>query len=341
MRTRTIAHEAPAHFFVVLIATLASLVVSSPGRAEDWARTMFTTTQHDFGVVPRGSKTAFEFKLKNTFKESIHIASARSSCACTAPKILKSDLKTYEEGAIIAELNTSSFVGQRSAVVTVVFDRPYYAEVQLLVKGNIRSDIVMEPGEVQFGDVDMGATKSADVKVSYQGSTNRDWQITDVRSTNQHLSVRLNPMKDKAGRTIYTMTVNLKESAPFGELHDEIQIVTNEKLYNTVTLPIRAAVIPPLSVAPSSIELGTLKVGDSATGRMVLRAKTPFSIKKIDCEDARFSFKIPEEKKTVLLVPIEFKAGDKAGAFKRTVNVISTLPEDTAVEVTITGNVTE
>ncbi len=341
MRTQTIAHEAPAQAFVVLIAVVASLWACNLAHAEDWARKMFTTTQHDFGVVPRGSKTQFEFKLKNTFKETIHIASARSSCACTAPKILKSDLKTYEEGAIIAELNTSSFVGQRSAVVTVVFDRPYYAEVQLLVKGNIRSDIVMEPGEVQFGDVDVGTSKSSDVKVSYQGSTNRDWQITDVRSTNQHLSVRLNPAKDKAGRTVYTMTVTLKDSAPFGELHDEIQVVTNENQYNTVTLPIRASVIPPLSVAPSSIELGTMKVGESATGRMVLKAKTPFGIKKIDCEDDRFSFKIPEGEKTVLLVPIEFKAGNTAGAFKRTVNVISTLPEDMKVEVTITGNVTE
>ncbi len=341
MSARKIAHEAVAKLFLGLIVGCLSVVASCPVQAEDWARKMFTTTQHDFGVVPRGSKTIFEFKLKNTFKETIHIAAARSSCACTAPKILKSDLKTYEEGAIIAELNTSAFVGQRSAVVTVVFDRPYYAEVQLLVKGNIRSDIVMEPGEVQFGDVDVGATKSADVKVSYQGSTNRDWQIVDVRSTNQHLSVRLNPTKDKAGRTTYVMTVNLKDTAPFGELHDEIQVVTNDAQYNTVTLPIRAAIIPPLSVAPSSIELGTMKVGASATGRMVLKAKTPFGIKKIDCEDDRFSFKIPEGEKTVLLVPIEFKAGNTAGAFKRTVNVISTLPEDMKVEVTITGNVTE
>ena len=341
MSARTIAQDVLAKFYVLLFASVISLQAGLPVQAEDWARKMFTTTQHDFGVVPRGSKSQFEFKLKNSFKENIHIASARSSCACTSPKILKSDLKTYEEGAIIAELNTSSFVGQRSAVVTVVFDRPYYAEVQLLVKGNIRSDIVMEPGEVQFGDVDVGNTKSADVKVSYQGSSNRDWQITDVRSTNQHLSVRLNPMKDKAGRTIYTMNVNLKDTAPFGELHDEIQLVTNDSQYNTVTLPIRAAIIPPLSVAPASVELGTMKVGSSATGRFVLKAKSPFGIKKIDCTDDRFTFKIPEGEKTALLVPIEFNAGKTAGAFKQKVSVVSTLPDDMAVEVTITGNVTE
>jgi hypothetical protein len=302
---------------------------------------MFETTQHDFGVVPRGAKSEFEFKLKNTYKENVHIASARSSCACTQPKILKSDLKTYEEGAIIAELNTQSFVGQRSAVVTVVIDRPFYAEVQLLVKGNIRSDIVMEPGEVRFGDVELGSSKSADVKVSYQGSTNRDWKITDVRSTNQNLSVKLDPQEDAGGRTTYVMTVRLKETAEAGELNDEIQIVTNERQYNQVTLPIRASVVPALSIAPQSLELGSLKPGASAKYRLVVKAKQPCEISAVDCEDERFLFSIPEGSKPVHIIPLEFKAGDAVGAFKRTITVTSTLAEGATASVTVTGNIAQ
>ncbi len=86
MPVRTIAQEVRARFFVVLIAAFAQLFSAETVRAEDWARKMFTVTQHDFGVVPRGSKSSFEFKLKNSFKETIHIQSARSSCACTAPR---------------------------------------------------------------------------------------------------------------------------------------------------------------------------------------------------------------------------------------------------------------
>lgn len=323
------------------IVCLAASLDPCAGHAQEWARKMFETTQHDFGVVPRGSKTAFEFKLKNTYKENVHIASARSSCACTAPKILKSDLKTYEEGAIIAELNTQAFVGQRSAVVTVVIDRPFYAEVQLLVKGNIRSDIVMEPGEVRFGEVELGASKSADVKVSYEGTTNRDWQITDVRSTNQNLSVRLSPQRDAAGRTTYVMTVKLKETAEPGELNDEIQIVTNERQYNEVTLPIRASVMPALSIAPQSIELGSLKPGTKAKHRLVVKAKEPFEISTINCEDDRFAFTIPEGKKPVHIIPLEFSAGDSIGAFKRTITVTSSLLDGASASVLVTGNIAQ
>lgn len=324
-----------------VIACLAGSCAPGIARAQEWARKMFETTQHDFGVVPRGAKSEFEFKLKNTYKENVHIASARSSCACTQPKILKSDLKTYEEGAIIAELNTQSFVGQRSAVVTVVIDRPFYAEVQLLVKGNIRSDIVMEPGEVRFGEVELGSSKSADVKVSYQGSTNRDWKITDVRSTNTNLSVRLSPQRDAAGRTTYVMNVRLKETAEAGELNDEIQIVTNESQYNEVTLPIRASVVPALSIAPQSIELGSLKPGTKAKHRLVVKAKEPFEISKIDCGDERFSFAIPEGKKPVHIVPLEFSAGDSLGAFKRTITVTSSLVDGATASVLVTGNIAQ
>lgn len=322
-------------------AWLCLLACTSSLSAEDWARKMFTTTQHDFGVVPRGAKSEFEFKLKNSFQEKVHIASARSSCACTLPKIAKAELKTYEEGAILAELDTQAFVGQRSAVVTVVFDRPFYAEVQLLVKGNIRSDIVMEPGEVRFGGVDLGTEKSSEVKVSYEGTTNRDWLITDVRSTNQHFSVKLNPLKDSAGRTAYTLIVRLKDSAPAGELNDEIQIITNDRQYNQVTLPVRASVVPPLSIAPLSIELGSMKPGAVVNSRVILKAKTAFAVSKVECEDDRFSFTIPEGENVVRALPIEFKAGDTTGAFKRKISVISTLPGSIAVEFTVTGNIVE
>lgn len=340
MRFDSGARKVRIHLLLALFCWCASLTPSTAA-GQEWARKMFATTSHDFGVVPRGSKSEFEFKLTNTYKENVHIASARSSCACTQPKILKSDLKTYEEGAIIAELNTQSFVGQRSAVLTVVIDRPFYAEVQLLIKGNIRSDIVMEPGEVRFGEVDAGSGKSSEVKVSYQGSANRDWQITDVRSTNQHLSVKLDPIRDAAGHMTYNMFVKLKETAPTGELNDEIQIVTNERQYNQVTLPVRASVIPQLTVAPQSIELGSLKPGAKVNQRLVVKGKQPFEIKDIECEDDRFQFAPPDGSKPVHIVPITFEAGDATGAFKRTIRVITDSPEGSSVEVVVTGNITQ
>ena len=137
------------------------------------------------------------------------------------------------------------------------------------------------------------------------------------------------------------MSVKLKETAPAGDFADEIQIVTNDKQYNQVTLPVRASVIPPLTIAPQSIELGSLKPGATTANRLVVKAKEAFAISSVECSDERFSFKIPEGKKPVHIIPVDFKAGDLIGAFKRTIKVKSSLDDNSVVEVIVTGNITE
>ena len=60
------------------------------------------------------------------------------------------------QGAIIAHLNSDTHVGQRAATLTVTFDQPYYAEVQLQIRALVHTDILMEPASLQFGIVEQG-----------------------------------------------------------------------------------------------------------------------------------------------------------------------------------------
>src|SRR5262245_47534954 len=83
--------------------------------AQQWAENMFPERSHDFGSVPRAAKVEYEFVLTNLYKDDVHIASVRSSCGCTQPRISKDTLKTHEKGSIIAAFNTNAFSGQRGA----------------------------------------------------------------------------------------------------------------------------------------------------------------------------------------------------------------------------------
>lgn len=322
-----------------LVTTMLSLLLLQGGATgQDWVKSMFEQNSHDFGTVPRGAKTEFRFKLTNKYEENVHIASVRSSCGCTIPRIEKSDLTTYEAGAIVCEFNTRSFIGAKSAVVTVVFDRPYYGEMQLMVKGNIRSDIVTEPGEIQFSDVKRGTEKATSVKITYAG--NSRWKITDVRSANQNLSVKLERVDNGTGRVEYRMRVRLLESAPAGSFSDQIVLVTNDQRYNLVTIPVRGTVTPPL-VMPVSIELGTIRPGASVQKRMIIKGSEPFEITKIECSDERFTFKAPAGKKTAHIIPVDFQSSDTTGAFKEAVYVHTSLAEDGTASTTISGNVSD
>ncbi len=326
------------HFAGVLIACALLFVAAAPAHAQAWARDMFDVTIHDFGVVPRGAKTEFEFKFKNKYKEIVHVSSVRTSCRCTIPRISQDEVKTYQESSIIAEFKTSDFVGARSAVITVVFDKPFQAELQLLVKGTIRSDIVPMPGEIQFGEVDLGTEKLTDVKIAYLGTAK--WEINDVLSNSEHLAVKLGPPQVVAGGKIeYHMDIRLKDDAPAGEFADEIVLVTNEAQSNRVTLPVRANVVPPLFA--QGLQLGTVKVGEKRTDRLLVKAKVPFRIENIVCSDQRFDFKLPTDLKAAHLIPFEFTADDKEGAFLQTIVVHTNLKETPTAEATVTGNITQ
>jgi Protein of unknown function (DUF1573) len=302
-----------------VLALLWLACASSTLSAKEWAQKMFKTTKHDFGHVAHGSKTDFEFEITNSYQEDVHIADVTTSCGCTTPTITKNTLKTWEKGAIVATFNTRSFSGQRSATIKVIIDKPFYAEVQLTVSGYIHNDVDFEPGSVAFGDIDQGTASQKELTVTYYGRS--PWQIKDVRSANDHLEVELGEPIKQSDRVVYKMQVRLKDDAPAGYLHDSLTLVTDDQRLPSVPLTVEGRIIPPLTVSPSSLFVGVLEPGTSVTKQLVVRAKKPFKILAVKCSDDAFVFKTGSDAKTVHLVPVTFKAGDKPGEIEQTIEI--------------------
>ncbi|UUO05510.1 DUF1573 domain-containing protein [Blastopirellula sp. J2-11] len=288
------------------------LMLASVASAQDWARKMFNVTSHDFGTVARGADAIYEFDLQNIYEEDVHVTAVRSSCGCTTPSIKSNDLKTWEKGAIVCKFNTDSFLGEKSATVTVTIDKPYYAEVQLNVRGHIRGDVVFQPGAVKLGSVDQGEPASAKVNVAYAGGSN--WQILDVRSDNPHLSVEMSEPKRAAGRIAYDLTVKLKDDAPVGYIQDHLTLVTNDGRNPNITLPVEGKIAPAVTVSPAALALGELSQGESVEKKLIVRAKKPFKITSIKCDNKLFQFAQPsDEAKLLHFIPITYTAGGKSG----------------------------
>ena len=310
------------------------LVCLSPALGQEWARKMFLSTStdsssrfsHDFGTVARGSKQEFSFKLKNIYKEDVHLVRVRSSCGCTSPRITKHTLKTHETSEIVTVLNTRSFLGRKGATLTVVIDRPYYAEVQLHVDSYIRSDVVFHPGVVDLGSIDAGESKEVTVDIAYAG---RDtWQIVDIRSANKDFEVELEETHRGGGRVNYKMLVRLKPGAPAGYIQDQLFIVTNDNSGSrSVALPVEGRVVSPMTVSPASLFFGVLKPGQTAKKRLVVRSKKPFKIICVTCDDEAFSIsKANDESKTMHILPVEYTAGNTPGNVVRKIKIETDLP---------------
>lgn len=170
---------------VACVGGLLVACVTATASAQEWAEKMFKEKTHEFGSVARAAKVEYAFEMVNPYKEDVHITSVRASCGCTLPRIQKDTLKSWEKGAIIAEFNTRAFSGQRGARVTVTIDKPFPAEVQLQVHGYIRTDVVVDPGEVALGQVPTGSGAEKTVTIDYAGRS--DWQILGVQPNSPFL----------------------------------------------------------------------------------------------------------------------------------------------------------
>lgn len=296
---------------------VAALV--SPASAKEWARKMFKATSHDFGHVARGSKTEFAFEIENCYEEDVHIVDVRSSCGCTAPTITKPTIKTWEKGAIVATFNTRSFLGHRTATLTVVIDKPFPAEVNLQIAGYIHGDVDFQPGSVAFGDVDQGAESAKEIAVTYYGR--HAWQITDVRSASEHLEVELGDAKKTGNGVTYKMHVKLKPDAPPGPIAENLTLVTNDPRLPSVAVAVEGRVVPPLSVSPSSLFLGVLKPGQVVTKQLVVTGKQPFKVTGVKCSNTAFSFKTTDVAKKVHLIPVTYTASQSGGEIEQTIEI--------------------
>lgn len=324
--------------FRTLVVVAVLLVAPAAGQAREWAQKMFQVATHDFGHVARGAKAEFAFELKNLYEEDVHIADVRTSCGCTTPTITKPTLKTWETGSIVATLNTRSFVGQRSSTLTVVIDKPYYAEVHLTITGNIHSDVDFQPGVAALGDVELGASVQKDVSVTYRGYGN--WQIADVRSANSHLEVELSQPARQQGMVTYKMSVKLKPDAPAGLFQDQLTLVTNDQRMPTVVLPVEGRVVPPLAVNPSPLMFGTLAAGQSVTKQIVITGKQPFKVLSIGSDADALQFKVAADiAKKVHLVPVTLTAPQRPGEFHYSITIETDLENSGSATCVARGNV--
>ena len=280
---------------------------------------MFENTSHDFGTVAKGSKAIHRFQLKNIYEEDLHILSVRSSCGCTIPRITKRVLKTFETAEIIADFNTRDFHGHKSATLTVIVECVSHAEVQLRVTGFIRTDVVTQPGAIDFGTVDQGNDVEKKLLVTYAGRD--DWKILDARTADPWYEVEMTEIARGNGRVAYELLVRMTKDAPIGYVKDQLILVTNDARLREFPVDMQARVRSDITVSPTKLFIGVVRPGQKVTKNLVVRGRTPFKILNVECSDACFKIEPSKEAKSVHLIPVVFTAGDKAGRVTQTISL--------------------
>lgn len=311
----------PLAFSALICSLLCLDLVASSGivRADDWARKMFKETSHDFRTVGRGAVAEHHFEFRNPYKDAVRVASVRTSCGCTTPSVTKNLLAAGEKAAVVAKFNTETHVGQKNATITVVFDKPYYSEVQLKVQGNIRTEVTFDPPEVNFGELSPGQEKVQEILITRVGSD--PWKIQDVRSLCTDLAVSIEPPMRTPQGISYKMKVASKKTLPAGDLRERLTLLTSDPRFPTIDMAVSGRVRSGLEVSPASLGLGTVKTGGTVDKKLVIRAEEVFAIRSVKSDDPRFRFEIPAGQKKLHFVQVFFDADQSTGNVSRAIRI--------------------
>ena len=278
---------------------LAVCALTNSALAQSQSDRMIASSQraHDFGTVARAAKTEHRFEIKNPYQQPMHLRSISASCGCTTPIIETEWIKPGEVGYVLARFNTGTFTGDRKATLNLMIDQPSSMMLQLNVKGYIRSDIVINPGQLNFGTVAQGESKQIEANIEYAGRS--DWKLTGISNNDQFIDAKLTETSRSGGRVGYKITATLAPDAQPGPQATEMILHTNDARLKTVPLSCFAQIDAPLSVSPNNVALGEMKLGQPVKQRLLIKGASPFQVLDVTVPDMQVSFEPTDEPKAM------------------------------------------
>jgi hypothetical protein len=269
-------------------AWLGSAAVAG-AQTPSWADKLFQgNIVKDFGVVPHGAQLTYRFPLKNIYAVPLEITNVRVTCTCVTATPSTKVLKPQETGYLDISMDGKRFTGSKAVTVYVTVGPEFISTAALRVSANARTDVVLNPGEFNFGNVPHGTGAAQTIDVEYTGT--HDWRILEVvNDPNSPVEVKLSETFRQAsrlrkpGKVGYRLQATLKPTAADGPFRVQIGLKTNDQ-NQILSVPAEGTVQPALTASPDTVNGVSLKVGQAMTRKIFVRGNQPFRVIGVDGE---------------------------------------------------------
>jgi len=325
---------------IPVIMAVWTLLIGQTARAQGWVESVFPERSFDFGNVARGSKVRHAFRVANRSNEEIHIANWRTKCGCTEVRVGAKEIPPGTQTTVEAVIDTTKFLGEKRSGLTLILDRPSYTEVDLNVVCNIRGDLTLNPGMVDFGTVQRTSNPTVTLNLSYTG-TSPNWGITKMQSGSSHLTASLHELgRSGEGQLRYSLTAQLKPTVPNGYFKDELTLYTNDPANPTFPISVTAQVQTAVVVSPSIIVLGRVKAGNVVKKPVLVLSNTkkPFKVTSTKAnKDGLSANPDPDEaqdSRALHRMEIVLKAPMQSGPFNAVVEIATDLKDEPPARLT-------
>jgi len=316
-----------------MLMGLLGMVISSPvvrAQGLDWVASALPERAYDFGTVARGSQIHHSFPLINRSDQEIRIADWRTKCGCTNVQVGWKVIPPGTQTTIEATIDTTKFLGYKPSGLTLIFDRPAFVEVDLNLTCFIRGDIVMTPGQMDFGIVRRSdKMPPASLTLTYAGGRS-DWEVTKMKTQSSKLKAELRELSRTAdGQINYSLTATLQPGVSNGYFKDEITLLTNDQSSPSIPISVVANIQSAVAVTPTIINFGGLRPGQSVSKTVVVRSAQPFLITRLS--PSQEDLQPAEDEKgsrAAHQLKLTFKAPEQTGPYHATLTIETDIKDE-------------
>lgn len=260
-------------------------IIVAAGTAGGVPQIVCEAPEYDFGRRPDSETVVHEYQIKNAGDTALTIKRVKASCGCTAAQSDKETLAPGETSVVEAKFKLAGRHGKQRKTITVESDDPAKPRLQLILTGEITTEVALNPRYLNFGQVHKSVATTQSVALV---SLKPEVRITGVTSDKAAFAATINP--DGRGLTVRTVPPLAK-----GSIRARMTVTTDHPDGLTTYVNMGGVAVGDLSVVPLNV---ILRKAPAPARRVTLLVRPfkpmAFKIVKVD---------VPQEDVTTTIHP--------------------------------------
>ena len=263
----------------LLISGLIIFLINNPRES---ATELILAQQHiDFGTLPEWEGPVTRtVTARNVGKNTLRIQSVHTGCSyakITGPEQIHPD----EAAAFHISINPEILpADQTSATATIFTDSPNTPRVALTIVATAKRFATLDPDVCDFGNIHPKTVHQKELKLAVNAPLNTS-AIQLLPSNHPRLTWEMTPDPDTDNFFITIQLAPRKDRGPFSSLLTVA--FPNER---TLTLPVTAEVIAPVTAHPPTLSYGVAVAGTQPSLEFTLSAESAFEVLKVETPTA-------------------------------------------------------